>query len=119
MPSLLQLLIFILEKNGIQGKKKLRRKIKANNRNINPPPRAPPAPKRPRAKVRRGKAKRALKITGLDLLHSQTLLSTSPQGNFKLTVATFHKITVCIPFMEVKGQGLLRRELLFFEILHE
>lgn len=69
------------DKNSSQGKKKLRRKIKNNNRSINPAPRVPPAPKRTKGKVRRGKAKRALKITGLDLLHNQTLLSTSTQGN--------------------------------------
>ncbi|KAK6624551.1 hypothetical protein RUM44_011410 [Polyplax serrata] len=68
------------DKNSSQGKKKLRRKIKNNNRSINPAPRVPPAPKRTKGKVRRGKAKRALKITGLDLLHNQTLLSTSTQA---------------------------------------
>ena len=60
--------------------KKLRKNVKANDKNLNPPPRAPPAPKRTKTKLRRGKAKKTLKITGLDLLHSQTLLSTSPQG---------------------------------------
>jgi hypothetical protein len=33
-----------------------------------------------RGRVRKGKPKKTIKINGLDLLHSQTLLSTSPQG---------------------------------------
>uniref|UniRef100_A0A1B6MM91 Uncharacterized protein n=2 Tax=Graphocephala atropunctata TaxID=36148 RepID=A0A1B6MM91_9HEMI len=48
-----------------------------------PPPPPPPRvqPKRTKAKQpKRGKPKKAIKITGLDLLHSETLLSTSPQA---------------------------------------
>lgn len=60
-------------------KKKLVRRSKMTNANMHPPLRAPP-PKR-KARVKKGKTKRAIKITGLDLLHSQTLLSTSPQGS--------------------------------------
>lgn len=33
-----------------------------------------------RGRVKKGKPKKTIKINGLDLLHSQTLLSTSPQG---------------------------------------
>lgn len=35
---------------------------------------------KPRGRVKKAKPKKAIKITGLDLLHSQTLLSTSPQA---------------------------------------
>ncbi|XP_073994483.1 DOT1 like histone lysine methyltransferase grappa isoform X2 [Rhodnius prolixus] len=37
-------------------------------------------PKRSKARTKKGKPKKVLKITGLDLLHDQTLLSTSPQA---------------------------------------
>ncbi|KAF5305318.1 hypothetical protein FQR65_LT07744 [Abscondita terminalis] len=59
--------------------KKLRRKIsrgKAQNQQkltISPV-------KTRRGRMKKGKSKKALKINGLDLLHSQTLLSTSPQA---------------------------------------
>jgi len=36
--------------------------------------------RRARQRQRKGKPKKSLKINGLDLLHSQTLLSTSSQG---------------------------------------
>ncbi|RZF43908.1 hypothetical protein LSTR_LSTR007244 [Laodelphax striatellus] len=36
--------------------------------------------RRTKARPKRGRAKKQIKITGLDLLHSQTLLSTSPQA---------------------------------------
>ena len=36
-----------------------------------------------RGRVKKGKPKKTIKINGLDLLHSQTLLSTSPQGEFE------------------------------------
>jgi H3 lysine-79-specific histone-lysine N-methyltransferase len=35
-----------------------------------------------RGRVKKGKPKKTIKINGLDLLHSQTLLSTSPQGEY-------------------------------------
>ncbi|KAG8222795.1 hypothetical protein J437_LFUL005001 [Ladona fulva] len=70
------------------AKKKLRRKLSRVGKTRQGPAVQPPsrcqsraAPKRARGRVRRGaKAKKALKINGLDLLHSQTLLSTSPQS---------------------------------------
>lgn len=37
-------------------------------------------PKPRRGRVKKAKPKKPIKINGLDLLHSQTLLSTSPQG---------------------------------------
>lgn len=47
---------------------------------------AKPAAKAKRGRVKKGKNKKAIKINGLDLLHDQTLLSTSPQGkSTKLT----------------------------------
>lgn len=61
--------------------KKLRRKIvrgaaaKNNNQETKKP-----AQKARRGRVRRGKPKKTIKINGLDLLHSETLLSTSPQA---------------------------------------
>lgn len=36
-----------------------------------------------RGRVKKGKPKKTIKINGLDLLHSQTLLSTSPQGELE------------------------------------
>lgn len=41
---------------------------------------AKPVTKAKRGRVKKGKSKKAIKINGLDLLHDQTLLSTSPQG---------------------------------------
>lgn len=62
------------------GKKKMRRKFGRNRKSGNrsdislPTPRAT---KRSKGKSKRGKAKKTIKITGLDLLHNETLLSTS------------------------------------------
>ncbi|XP_022901113.2 histone-lysine N-methyltransferase, H3 lysine-79 specific isoform X1 [Onthophagus taurus] len=64
--------------------KKLRRKIQrggkvqGGNNAVNKPLAKPR-----RGRVRKTKPKKAIKINGLDLLHSQTLLSTSPQANGK------------------------------------
>lgn len=41
---------------------------------------AKPVGKARRGRVKKGKNKKTIKINGLDLLHDQTLLSTSPQG---------------------------------------
>lgn len=38
--------------------------------------------KKPKGRIKRHKPKRVIKINGLDLLHTQTLLSTSPQGMY-------------------------------------
>ncbi|CAG9817009.1 unnamed protein product [Phaedon cochleariae] len=63
--------------------KKLRRKV---NRPAgkNQPPEKPlmqkPAPKARRGRVKKAKTKKQIKINGLDLLHNETLLSTSPQA---------------------------------------
>ena len=61
--------------------KKLRRKASETEEPEEP---KLPAPRRRavRGRVRKPKPKKTIKINGLDLLHSQTLLSTSPQGNF-------------------------------------
>uniref|UniRef100_A0A1B6E1Y7 Histone-lysine N-methyltransferase, H3 lysine-79 specific n=1 Tax=Clastoptera arizonana TaxID=38151 RepID=A0A1B6E1Y7_9HEMI len=71
-----------------QTKKKLRRKLPRTGK---PPPAAiaPPPPPRPqnkkasKAKPKRGKPKKRINIIGLDLLHNETLLSTSPQADGK------------------------------------
>ncbi|XP_067001599.2 histone-lysine N-methyltransferase, H3 lysine-79 specific [Anabrus simplex] len=64
--------------------KKLRRKLTRSGKQLQPPPSGPPPrapPKRTvRGRVKKGKPKKAIKINGLDLLHSKTLLSTSPQA---------------------------------------
>jgi len=36
--------------------------------------------KRPKGKIGKRKTRKTIRINGLDLLHNQTLLSTSPQG---------------------------------------
>jgi len=46
---------------------------------------APAAPakgpgRKPKGRLKKAKAKKPINITGLDFLHTQTLLSTSPQG---------------------------------------
>lgn len=38
---------------------------------------------RPKGRLKRQKKKRVISITGLDFLHTQTLLSTSPSGKTK------------------------------------
>lgn len=42
-----------------------------------------PVSKTRRGRIKKGKNKKTIKINGLDLLHDQTLLSTSPQGTKK------------------------------------
>ncbi|XP_014257379.1 histone-lysine N-methyltransferase, H3 lysine-79 specific-like isoform X2 [Cimex lectularius] len=69
------------------GKKKLRRKLPRSGKNTPvysaPPMRAMAPAKRTKAKTKKGKQKKTIKISGLDLLHNETLLSTSPQANGK------------------------------------
>lgn len=67
--------------------KKLRRKLTRVGKQQPPPQQivniAPPraqTKRGARGRVKKGKSKKAIKINGLDLLHSQTLLSTSPQA---------------------------------------
>ncbi|XP_046998857.1 histone-lysine N-methyltransferase, H3 lysine-79 specific isoform X1 [Schistocerca americana] len=68
--------------------KKLRRKLTRVGKQQPPPPQQivnipPPraqTKRGARGRVKKGKSKKAIKINGLDLLHSQTLLSTSPQA---------------------------------------
>nr|CAD7197490.1 unnamed protein product [Timema douglasi] len=74
------------EENSVSNKsrtrqpKKLRRKMpRAGKQTPIPPPRTQPK-RGARGRVKKAKPKKAIKINGLDLLHSQTLLSTSPQG---------------------------------------
>ncbi|KRT78750.1 hypothetical protein AMK59_6510 [Oryctes borbonicus] len=62
--------------------KKLRRKIQRGGK-AQSNPSAKTIGKTKRGRVRKAKPKKPLKINGLDLLHSQTLLSTSPQANGK------------------------------------
>lgn len=59
--------------------KKLRRKIRTG-KNAENKPNQKAQPKSRRGRVKKGKPKKTIKINGLDLLHSQTLLSTSPQA---------------------------------------
>jgi hypothetical protein len=40
--------------------------------------------------VKKGKPKKTIKINGLDLLHNETLLSTSPQGIYFLEKRVVH-----------------------------
>ncbi|XP_017782818.1 PREDICTED: histone-lysine N-methyltransferase, H3 lysine-79 specific-like isoform X2 [Nicrophorus vespilloides] len=65
---------------GKRQPKKLRRKISRGKNQTTP---AKPINKPRRGRVKKAKPKKAIKINGLDLLHSQTLLSTSPQANGK------------------------------------
>nr|CAD7443525.1 unnamed protein product [Timema bartmani] len=74
------------EENSVSNKsrtrqpKKLRRKMpRAGKQTPIPPPRTQPK-RGARGRVKKAKPKKAIKINGLDLLHSQTLLSTSPQA---------------------------------------
>lgn len=60
--------------------KKLRRKLQRGGK-AQATPSAKAMGKTRRGRVRKTKPKKPIKINGLDLLHSQTLLSTSPQGN--------------------------------------
>ncbi|CAG9759880.1 unnamed protein product [Ceutorhynchus assimilis] len=61
--------------------KKLRRKPKAKGAQVQQDKQVQKAPpKGRRGRVRKAKPKKPLKITGLDLLHSETLLSTSAQA---------------------------------------
>ncbi|KAK9497800.1 hypothetical protein O3M35_003722 [Rhynocoris fuscipes] len=70
------------------SKKKLRRKLPRNGKASNTAgcsdsasgQRASGTAKRTKTRSKKGKPKKILKITGLDLLHNQTLLSTSPQA---------------------------------------
>lgn len=68
--------------------KKLRRKISRGTKaGQTTPPKV--LNKARRGRVKKTKPKKALKINGLDLLHSQTLLSTSPQGNYQCKFIIF------------------------------
>lgn len=71
-------------------KKKLRKKSARNNatqsvsmsENSNMSFSAPrPKARRPKGKLGKRKTRKTIRINGLDLLHNQTLLSTSPQGD--------------------------------------
>lgn len=62
------------------GNNKLSQNQNSNSCSSSAPPPLKPAPKRSRGRVKKTKLKKAIKINGLDLLHSQTLLSTSPQA---------------------------------------
>ncbi|XP_049817740.1 histone-lysine N-methyltransferase, H3 lysine-79 specific isoform X3 [Aethina tumida] len=58
--------------------KKLRRKVSRKDQNQDKAQKT--APKARRGRVKKAKPKKQIKINGLDLLHNQTLLSTSPQA---------------------------------------
>lgn len=96
------------------AKKKLRRKLSRVGKTrqgaaVQPPTRCQSraAPKRARGRVRRGaKAKKALKINGLDLLHSQTLLSTSPQSMGKKLPPAPGCVDQQLTSIGVVGRGL-------------
>ncbi|KAF5285705.1 hypothetical protein FQA39_LY16511 [Lamprigera yunnana] len=63
----------------VRQQKKLRRKMSRAKTQIQQKF-TPATVKARRGRVKKGKPKKTLKINGLDLLHSQTLLSTSPQA---------------------------------------
>jgi hypothetical protein len=94
--------LFGAGKSRARQPKKLRRKLpRAGNK---PTPmmqqtRATAQPKRgSRGRVKKAKPKKTIKINGLDLLHSQTLLSTSPQGELQPTYTPdcLHHVTCSI-----------------------
>jgi [histone H3]-lysine79 N-trimethyltransferase len=64
--------------NTTKKRKKLTR-VKSTNNSSKPQSTATAAQKKQRGRVKKGK-RRVLKITGLDLLHSHTLMSTSEQA---------------------------------------
>lgn len=70
----------LILKNGRRQPKKLRRKIQRGKNQENVEKQQKTGPKSRRGRVKKGKPKKAIKINGLDLLHNETLLSTSPQG---------------------------------------
>ena len=80
------LYLFGAGKSKARQPKKLRRKLPRAGSKSSPmmqQTRAMAQTKRgARGRVKKGKPKKTIKINGLDLLHSQTLLSTSPQGEF-------------------------------------
>ncbi|XP_044256233.1 histone-lysine N-methyltransferase, H3 lysine-79 specific [Tribolium madens] len=67
-------------KNGKRQPKKLRRKIQRGKNQANGEKQQKTGPKSRRGRVKKGKPKKTIKINGLDLLHNETLLSTSPQA---------------------------------------
>ncbi|RZC33271.1 histone-lysine N-methyltransferase, H3 lysine-79 specific [Asbolus verrucosus] len=69
-------------KNGKRQPKKLRRKIQRgkNQTQSEKQQQQKAGPKARRGRVKKGKPKKTIKINGLDLLHNETLLSTSPQA---------------------------------------
>lgn len=69
--------------------KKLRRKASEAEEPEEPKLPAPRRRAAARGRVKKPKTKKTIKINGLDLLHSETLLSTSPQGNFCLLFYLF------------------------------
>lgn len=66
--------------NGRRQPKKLRRKIQRGKNQNQENKQQKTGPKIRRGRVKKGKPKKTIKINGLDLLHNETLLSTSPQG---------------------------------------
>lgn len=79
-PVLSSMFINILQTSK-RKPKKLRRKAQSQaTKTLNKPK---------RGRVKKGKPKKAIKINGLDLLHSQTLLSTSPQGKLESYLKCF------------------------------
>jgi H3 lysine-79-specific histone-lysine N-methyltransferase len=67
-------------KNGKRQSKKLRRKIPRGKQGQGDKQQQKTGPKARRGRVKKGKPKKTIKINGLDLLHNETLLSTSPQA---------------------------------------
>ncbi|KAJ3639303.1 hypothetical protein Zmor_002668 [Zophobas morio] len=70
-----------LFQNGKRQPKKLRRKIQRGKNQTQAENKTQKAgPRARRGRMKKGKPKKAIKINGLDLLHNETLLSTSPQA---------------------------------------
>ncbi|KAI4481422.1 hypothetical protein M0804_009542 [Polistes exclamans] len=70
-----------MDENNIKNRRqstKIRRKL--NRKSANGISRPPPRGRQRGRGVKRARPKKAINISGLDLLHSQTLLSTSPQA---------------------------------------
>ncbi|XP_072757242.1 histone-lysine N-methyltransferase, H3 lysine-79 specific isoform X3 [Anoplolepis gracilipes] len=69
-----------LDENTIKSRRQPKIRRKFNRKTTNGITRAPARGRQRGRGVKRAKPKKAINISGLDLLHSQTLLSTSPQA---------------------------------------
>ena len=74
----------VLRKRSVRNSTTLRPGTVNDNINSNSMSTMKAKTKKPKGKLAKKKTRKAIRITGLDLLHNQTLLSTSPQGNANL-----------------------------------